>query len=179
MNRKGFFRGRLLGTSLAVLVASMAWQQAGQAASDTSAAAPAASTAPADISKMSKEEIDTLIYERQQAMIQLEKDADLLGDIVAGLAPASKLAETTRSIADSAKESHTLFQMKIPGGRTKAEAWSNWADYSKRMDHFVTSTEAMAKVGATGNVQGVLGMLGDALQCKQCHEVYREPKKTT
>lgn len=171
----GIVRGRLLAASLGVLVASLGWHQAGQAAADATAVPAAAPTA--DVTKLSKDEIDTLVYERQQAMIQLDKDAELLGDIVAGLAPASKLAEVTRSIADGAKETHGLFQMKVPGGRTKPEAWSNWADYSKRMDHFVVSTEAMAKLGATGNVAGVLGSLGDALQCKQCHEVYRETKK--
>lgn len=127
--------------------------------------------------KLSKDEIDTLIYERQQVMIQLEKDAELLGEIAAGLAPASKLAETTRAIAKSAKESHAAFQMKVPGGRTRPEAWSNWADFNQRLEAFVASSEKLAKLAETGTVASVTDTLGDALNCKACHDVYRAPKK--
>lgn len=159
--------GRKLGAALAVLAMAMA------GGTSLSATEPAA----ADVSKMSKDEIETLIYERQQLMIQIDKDAELLGEIVAGIEPASKLKETTAALARDTKESHAAFSMKIPGGRTKPEAWSNWADFSKRLDAFVAGAEKVAKLGETGSVVAVNDVLGDALTCKSCHDLYREPKK--
>lgn len=163
--------GRIGGAALAVLVAAMIG-----GGTSLSAVEPVAAAA-VDASKMSKDEIETLIYERQQIMIQLEKDAELLGEIAAGIAPASKLRETTADLAKAAKETHTAFLMKVPGGRTKPEAWSNWADFSQKLEHFVSSTDKLAKLAETGTVASVTDTLGDALQCKACHDLYREPKK--
>jgi cytochrome c556 len=136
--------------------------------------ASADSVAPANISK---EEAEGLIFERQQLMIQLEKDAETLGMIAAGLEPASKLTEITRSIAQAAQDTKAAFQPQIPGGRSKPEVWSNNADFNERLDAFVTSTEKMAKLGESGNVAAVSEVMADALPCKQCHDLYREPKK--
>ena len=163
--------GRKLGAALAVLAAAMIG--GGTSLSAVEPVAPAA----VDVSKLSKDEIETLIYERQQLMIQIDKDSELLGEIVAGIAPASKLKETTAALARDAKESHAAFSMKVPGGRTKPEAWSNWADFSKRLDAFVAGAEKIAKLGETGSVPAVNDVLGDAMTCKACHDLYREPKK--
>ena len=46
----------------------------------------------------------------------------------------------------------------------------------RRMEDFARNSEAMAAVGARGDVTAVTGMLVDALPCKQCHDVYRTPK---
>jgi cytochrome c556 len=121
-------------------------------------------------------ETEGIIYERQQIMEQLGRDSDLLGKVVAGLEPASKLPEVSRAIADGARQSLEAYRQQVPGGRTKAEAWSNNADFMRRMEDFVRNAEAMAAVGARGDVTGVTGMLVDAMPCKQCHDVYRAPK---
>ncbi len=126
---------------------------------------------PADIA-----EREGIIFERQQTMDQLGRDSDLLGKVVAGLEPATKLPEATRAIADGAKDSLESFRNPVPGGRTKAEAWSNDADFMRRMTDFARNAEAMAAVGARGDVAGVTGMLVDAMPCKQCHDLYRAPK---
>jgi hypothetical protein len=44
-------------------------------------------------------EAEGIIFERQQIMLQLDKDAELLGKIMAGLEPATKLAEVTQAVA--------------------------------------------------------------------------------
>ncbi len=165
--------GRTFGAALAILAAAMIG--GGTSLSAVEPTAPAA----VDVSKLSKDEIETLIYERQQLMIQIDKDSELLGEIVAGIAPATKLKETTAALARDAKESHDAFSMKVPGGRTKPEAWSNWADFSKRLDAFVAGAEKIAKLGETGSVPAVNDVLGDAMTCKTCHDLYREPKKPT
>lgn len=133
--------------------------------------------AGASATAMSKEEAEALIFERQQVMESLGRDSERLGDIAAGLQPADGLAKVTRSIADSAKDVRRTFTAQVPGGRSKPEVWSNWHDYSARLDVFEQKTEEMAQLGAAGNLPAVTTMLADALPCKQCHDVYRAPKK--
>ena len=123
-------------------------------------------------------EADGVIFDRQQIMKRLDKDADTLGRIVAGELPADNLAATAHAIAQGAKDSADAFKTKAPGGRSKPEVWSNSADFSKRMDAFVRSSDAMAKVADTGDVVAVTSVMGDALPCKECHDTYREPKKS-
>lgn len=126
---------------------------------------------------MSKAEADGIIFERQNLMLQFDKDAELLGEIAAGLKPKDKLAEVTASIAETAAASKAAFEPRVPGGRAKPEVWSNWADYSRRLDDLEKNTKQLAEFGAKGDLTSVTNMLGGALQCKECHDVYRGPKK--
>lgn len=126
---------------------------------------------------ISKQEANGIIFERQNLMLQLEKDAELLGEIAAGLKPADKLGEVTRSIAESAAASKAAFEPRVPGGRSKTEVWTNWSDYSKRLDEFDINAKKLAELGAKGDLTSVTNMLGSALPCKECHDVYRGPKK--
>lgn len=122
-------------------------------------------------------EAEGVIFDRQQIMLALEKDADTLGRIVAGEIPPDKLAATAHAIAKGAHDSLEAFKEQAPGGRSKPEVWSNNADFMKRMEAFASNADAMAKLADTGNVTAVTSTMGDALPCKQCHDVYREPKK--
>ncbi|MFA7388299.1 MAG: cytochrome c [Thiohalobacteraceae bacterium] len=126
----------------------------------------------------SPEEAEGIIFERQNIMLQLEKDAELLGEIAAGLKPADQLTEVTRSIAEGAAASRVAFEAQVPGGRSKPEVWTNWADYSQRLDAFDRNASQLAELGAKGDLNGVTNVLGSALACKGCHDVYRGPKKT-
>lgn len=140
------------------------------------AASFATSMAAADAGP-SPEEREGMIFERQQIMDQLNRDGELLGQIAAGIAPAGKLAQTTRSIANGARDSLESFRTRLPGGRAKPEVWSNSADFMQRMEVFARNSEAMAKAGETGNVVAVTELMIEAMPCKQCHDRYREPKK--
>ncbi len=124
-----------------------------------------------------KAQNDGLIFARQQAMSDLADQSKKLGNIVAGLAPASELAATTRAIADGAKDALDSFRPQIPGGQEKPEVWTNNADFMQRMEAFARNAEAMAKAGETGNVAAVTEKMIDAMPCKQCHDVYRKPKQ--
>jgi cytochrome c556 len=126
---------------------------------------------------ISQEEAEGIIFERQNIMKQLDEDSELLGDIVAGIAPVEELGPVTASIAQSAKASQELFAIKLPGGRAKEEVWTNHDDYMARMAEFAQNSERMAELGEAGDVTGVTGMLIVALPCKQCHDVYREKRK--
>lgn len=122
-------------------------------------------------------EAEGVIFERQQIMSRLEKDAATLGRIVAGAEPASKLKDTTRALADGARDSLAAYRANpLPGGRTRPEAWANNADFMQRMEAFARNAEAMAVAGDKGDVMAVTGLMIDALPCKQCHDLYRERK---
>ena len=100
-----------------------------------------------------KAQSEGIIFERQQTMHQLGEDAALLGKIVAGEAPADKLAETTRSLAQGAHDSVEAFKQQVPGGHAKPETWANYADFSARMQKFATGADAMAAAGKTGEAK--------------------------
>jgi cytochrome c556 len=151
-------------------IAALAWQTI-PANGAMPQAAPAASQPP------SAAEAEGIIFERQQIMQQLDKDTEKLGSIVAGELPPEQLAATTLAIAKGAKESLAAFQPNVPGGRAKPIVWSNWVDYSQRLQSFAEKSAAMAKAGETGDVAVVTSLMGDALPCKQCHDIYREKKK--
>lgn len=154
-------------------VAAFAAQQSLQA--DVGAQASSAPAAP--LQHVDPAEVDGVIFERQQIMLKLDKDAEELGMIVAGLAPKDKLAATARAVATSARESEESFWLHAAGGRSKPEVWSNWDDYSRRMREFVEKSDAMARKAEAGDMVGVTEALSDALPCKACHDVYRTPKK--
>lgn len=137
----------------------------------------AGSSVTAADSASSAEQNEGAIFERQFAMEQLDKDGETLGNILAGIEPPTKLPATTRAIAKGARESVDNFRTILPGGRSKPEVWSNHADFMQRMERFASNAEAMAKAGESGDVAAVTGMIVEAMPCKQCHDVYRTPKK--
>lgn len=117
------------------------------------------------------------IFERQFIMEQLDKDGELLGNIAAGIEPPEKLSAVTSSIANGARDAVSSFRSILPGGRSKAEVWSNHADFMQRMETFARNADAMAKAGETGDMAAVTALMVAAMPCKQCHDVYRAPKK--
>lgn len=116
------------------------------------------------------------VLARQLVMQALDDDAEALGMIVARAVPPAKMAEHARNIAKHAKESYESFKPKAPGGSAKPEIWTNWADYSKRMEEFVVNSEKMAKIAETGDINAVTEIMIDAMPCKSCHDVYRTKK---
>lgn len=133
--------------------------------------------AGAQTTGISKEEAESLIYERQQVMSDMDKQGELIGSIVAGEVPPDKLPEVTKALAKSARESVDLWQRKVPGGDEKPEVWTQHDDFMKRMEHFAMKSDEMAKVAQTGNMNGVIELLVEAMPCKECHDLYRVPKK--
>lgn len=124
-------------------------------------------------------ETEGVIFERQFIMQQLDEDSELLGNILAGIEPTTKLAEVTRAIADGARKSVDSFRPVLSGGRAKAEVWSDHDHFMQRMEDFARKTEEMAKAGEAGNMETVTALSVDALPCKACHDHYRTPKKAS
>lgn len=151
---KGSKAGKGIALSLAVLAGTVAFHQ----------------------TSLAQDDGGDPVLDRQLVMQQLEKDSGLMGKILAGIEPKDKLSATADALAKDAKEVRAAFQSKTPGGRTKPEAWANWADFSKRLDDMVTKTEHMAEVAKTGNVNAVTELVADAIPCRDCHMTYRAPK---
>ena len=128
-------------------------------------ALPERSRADAATTTFSKEDAEGIIFERQNIMLQIGKDAELLGEIAAGIKPSDKLAEVTKSIADSAQAAQVAFEPNVPGGRAKPEIWSNWPDYPRRMSEFSNNAKLLAELGAKKDLSGVTNALGSALPC--------------
>ena len=45
------------------------------------------------------------------------------------------------------------------------------------MSEFSNNAKLLAELGAKKDLSGVTNALGSALPCKECHDVYRGPKK--
>lgn len=146
------------------------------AAQGQTAPPPAAAPSPPTQLAINTTEAEGTVFERQLIMTDLSKDAELLGQIVAGSESADKLPQTTRAIAKGAHEALDSYRNKVPGGRSKPEVWSNYADFIQRMDSFAHNADAMAKAGESRNIGAVTALMIDALPCKQCHDLYRAPK---
>lgn len=116
------------------------------------------------------------VLQRQLIMQQVDEDAEALGMIAAGLEPKTKMAEHARSIAKSARESYEAFKKNAPGGKAKPEIWSNWADYSAKMEAWIANADKMVIAADKGDVSGVTEIMVEALPCKGCHDVYRVRK---
>ncbi|MBC2663533.1 cytochrome c [Novosphingobium flavum] len=120
---------------------------------------------------------DAIIFERQEIMGQLRRDSDVLGDILAGVQPAERLPAVTAAIAQGARDSLDIYRQRIPGGRTRSEAWAEHEKFMGQMEAFARNTELMAKAGSKGDLAGVTALVVEALPCKQCHDRYRLPAK--
>ncbi len=160
--------------SVRLQIQRRSWRRAGVAALLSIVSVTCIAAATPDVSHAERE---GLIFERQQTMDQLQRDGELLGNIVAGLAPHEKLGQATRAIANGARDALRDYQNRVPGGRSKPEVWSNNADFMARMEAFARNSEAMAQAGEVGNMALVTERMIEAMPCKQCHDIYREPKK--
>ena len=167
---------KLTWTGAAWLVAAVTVAATGQQAALALAArqAPAAQPAPAaPPAAISQDDADAIILDRQLVMQALDKDVEVLGNIVAGAVPPTELVARTQSVAKLAKEALKSFEPNAPGGASKPEVWANWDDFRKRMELFAVETDKMAKASESGNLAVVGEAMIGALQCKQCHDVYR------
>lgn len=153
-----------------------AWVAAAIVVAVTGQQAAIALTAQQAPAALSQDDADAIILDRQLIMQALEKDVEVLGSIVAGTAPPTEMVARARSVAKNAKAAVTSFEPNVPGGASKPEVWTNWDDFRKRMELFATETEKMAKASESGNLAVVGEAMIGALQCKQCHDVYRIKK---
>jgi|KBSSwiStaDraftv2_1062776.scaffolds.fasta_scaffold305205_2 cytochrome c556 len=118
---------------------------------------------------------DVIDY-RQHIMNTLNEQAAALGEILSGAVPDDNVIAHMDALAITASTALKAFEPKVPGGQAKPEVWSNWADFSKRMNEFAQGTAAMAKLAHEQGKDAGLAKVMDALSCKKCHDTYRQEK---
>lgn len=119
-----------------------------------------------------------VIEYREHVMKALDGQAAALGQIVSGAIPDDNAATHMEALALTASIALRAFEPKVPGGEAKAEVWSNWPDFSKRMKEFAQKTaDAARAIKAKGKDADLPTLVVDALNCKSCHEAYRKEKK--
>jgi cytochrome c556 len=69
------------------------------------------------------------------------------------------------------------FEPKVPGGRSVPDIWSDRDDFSKRMRSFSEKTAQAAKNAPSMAPEAALASMLDVLDCKSCHQVYRDETK--
>jgi cytochrome c556 len=120
---------------------------------------------------------DTIAY-RQHIMKTVGELSAALGQIVQKkvvVAPDAFVSHT-EALAVTAKMAKATFQPKVLGGESKPEVWSNWADFSKRLDELTAYTETVASAAKSGGIAAAGPRITDAHVCKDCHDHYRQEK---
>jgi cytochrome c556 len=113
---------------------------------------------------------------RQHIMKALNEQAGALGEILSGAVPDDNVIAHLDVLALTASTALKAFEPKVPGGEAKPEVWSNWPDFSRRMNEFAQGTAAMAKLAHEQGKDAGLAKVMDALSCKKCHDTYRKEK---
>ena len=117
---------------------------------------------------------DVIDY-RTHVMKTLGEQLDAVGLILENKIPPDNLGAHLKVMAVTATQAKKAFEPKVQGGNAKSEIWTNWADFSKRIDELVSGTADLAAAGQ--NVAAVSGKMRSALKCKSCHDTYRKPLK--
>jgi cytochrome c556 len=118
-----------------------------------------------------------IIDYREHVMKTLNEQSGALGQILSTVVPDTNTAAHIHAIALAASVSTKAFEPKVPGGEAKPEVWSNWPDFSKRMNEFAQKTDEMDKLAKSSGNEAALAMVVDALSCKSCHDNYRVEKE--
>ncbi len=118
---------------------------------------------------------DVIEY-REHIMNTLNEQAGALGEILSAAVPDDNVISHLDAIALAASTALKAFALKVPGGEAKPEVWSNWADFSKRMNEFARMTADMAKTAHEQGKDAALANVVEALSCKSCHDTYRKEK---
>lgn len=113
---------------------------------------------------------------RQLMMHSIDAQSAALGQILSGEIADDTLSSHLDVLALVAASSLKAFEPKVPGGEAKPEVWSQWADFSKKMDHFSQTTARASKLAKENGSDAALPSIVEALSCKGCHDTYRAQK---
>lgn len=136
-------------------------------------AALLASAGAADAATAADE--DVIAY-RQHIMHSLQEQTAALGKIMSGAVPDDNAVAHMQALALIAATALKSFEPKVQGGDSEPEVWSDWADFSKRMEEFARLTAKMSQAAQEGGKDAGLSHAIEALNCKSCHDVYRKPR---
>ena len=80
--------------------------------------------------RVAADDDDTVEY-RRHIMASLGEQMDALAMIVQHRAPADNFAVHTQTLAIIAAMGKKAFEPKVPGGNSKPEVWSQWAEIGR------------------------------------------------
>ena len=123
---------------------------------------------------VSADDQDNIDY-RQHIMKAMGEEAASIDMILQHKVLPDSLATHARILAIAAAMAKKAFEPKADGGNSKPSVWSNWTDFSKRLDALTAATDDLAKTAATGGV-ALAGPKVVGLGCKACHDQYMVPK---
>ena len=119
---------------------------------------------------------DTIDY-RKHVMATLGSQAGALFMILQQKAPPDNFANHVKALALTATQSLSTFEPNVEGGTSKGEAkpevWSNWDDFSARMNELVENLAELDRVAQEGGMEAAAPMVKEAFTCRGCHEEYR------
>lgn len=123
---------------------------------------------------------DVMNY-RKQIMKTMGEQNALMQMVVAGKVPADQFVSHVKTLHLASTQALKAFEPNVVGdgstGSAKAEVWSAWADFSKRMNEQVTKLAALEKAAVEGGMAKASPLIATSLDCRGCHENYRAPKK--
>jgi len=119
---------------------------------------------------------DVIAY-RQHVMNTLDEQSAALGQILSTMVPEDNLTAHLQALALTAQTALKAFEPKVAGGESKPAVWTNWGDFAKRMTEFARKLNEAAERAQAGATDEVMTNIADTLDCKGCHDVYREEKK--
>ena len=117
---------------------------------------------------------DVIDY-RQDVMKTLDEQSAALGEMASGVIPQDNMGAHMQMLALAASMGLKAFTPKVQGGKAKADVWSNWDDFSKKMTEF--QQKAAAGAQAQGQDAQLSALVDIANGCKGCHDMYREETK--
>ena len=116
---------------------------------------------------------DVIDY-RQRIMKTLDAQVAILGQILSYATPDDQVVSHLEAIAEAASQSLKSFEPKVEGGESLPVVWTQWDDFSAKMNDFVAKTRAAADTAKAQGKDAALTNILDALRCKDCHDVYRK-----
>jgi len=135
---------------------------------------PVLADAPPGASPVAPSAGDKAVIDARKHIMNTMKDqSNTLGDMMAGLKPDDDAVALMDALAQTASGALKAFEPQVQGGESKPEVWTQWADFSKRMNEFMRKTAEMSKIAHDKGKQAGLEDTADALTCKGCHDVYR------
>lgn len=122
------------------------------------------------------DDADTIDY-RKHVMATLGSQAGALFMILQQKAPPDNFANHVKALALTSAQALKAFEPNVVGGtskgESKAEIWSNWDDFSGKMNELVSKLEALDKAAQEGGMAAAAPMVKEAFTCKGCHDEYR------
>jgi len=126
---------------------------------------------------MARADDQDVIDYREHVMKTMGEQVAAIGQILQQKAPAENFAIHAQILAVTAATAKRAFEPKILGGEAKAEVWTQWADFSKRLDTLTAATAALATTAKAGGVAAAAPQVEATFTCKNCHDTYRVEKK--